>query len=69
MEIETKKKLLEAISLIVNTAQNEQSYDRVITNEWDTIEAQARDLRESIEELETEEQYNKREERRRQQNE
>lgn len=57
VDAETKKKLAEAISLIENTAQNQQTYDTVPTNEWDIIETEARDLREKIEELETPEEY------------
>lgn len=60
MEAETRKKLKNSISFIENTAQNEQVSDQVVTNEWSTIEAQARDLREVIEELETEEEFKER---------
>lgn len=60
MEAETRKKLKNSISFIENTAQNEQIYDTVVTNEWSTIEAQARELRETIEELETEEEFKER---------
>lgn len=60
MKAETRKKLKNSISFIENTAQNEQIYDTVVTNEWSTIEAQARELRETIEELETEEEFKER---------
>lgn len=60
MDSETKKKLLEAISLIENTAQNEQIYGTVPSNEWSVIEAEARSLRELLEELETPEEYKER---------
>lgn len=60
MDKETKKKLIEAITFIENTAQNEQVYDTVISNEWSFLEADARELREVIEQLETPEEYQER---------
>lgn len=55
MEAETRRKLMAAVTLIEGTAQNERVYDMVVTNDWDGIEAHARDLRELIADLETEE--------------
>jgi len=60
MNKETKDKLLEAISFIENTAQNQQTEDDVPLNEWSFIEDDARELRENIEELETTEEYEQR---------
>ena len=54
MDKETYEKLVEAICLIENTAQDMQVEDTIITNEWDVIEAAARDLRELIEDLDYE---------------
>lgn len=48
-----KEKLLEAVSYIENEAQNQQVYDTEPANmsDWSTIESEARDLRETIEDL------------------
>lgn len=59
MNKETYEKLMEAITLIENTAQEMQTYDTTPGNDWDIVESRARDLREEIElldyEAETEE--------------
>ena len=52
MKTEIKEKLLEAISFIENTAQNQENEDRSAINNWSWIEASARELREELEELE-----------------
>lgn len=54
MKRETKNKLLECIDFIMNMAQNMQVKDESPGNSgsWTWIEADARDLREQIEELE-----------------
>ena len=44
-----KKKLLEAVSLIENTAQNQQELDPGNLYKWDTIETMAREMRGEIE--------------------
>jgi hypothetical protein len=54
MNKETYEKLVEAVTFIENTAQNMQSEDTIITNEWAFIEADARELREAIEGLDYE---------------
>jgi len=58
MDKEIYEKLVESVSFIENTAQNMQTEDTVNdVNEWVWIEANARDLREQIEELDYEADY------------
>jgi len=60
MNKELKEKLLEAISFIENTAQNQETEDNIPANEWSFLESDARELREVIEDLETEKEYEER---------